>query len=167
MSNIINGIAGETRNMVSTGFVLGTTSTYTTTVTSTVVINGIFGTTLAAQTNTASPTLDATTGLAFVPLAANQATVLVWGINAAGAIKLAQGSIVPTETGVTTTAGAFINAPQFPALVDDFAPIAYHLVRTSPTGNAFTAGTTSWTASGITCTVAKNISVLPDRPRIV
>jgi hypothetical protein len=164
--SIVTQFGGETRNMVSAAFVLGTTSTYTTTVTTSAVFNGVFGTTLAAQTNTASPTTDATTGAAFVPLAANQATVLVWGVNAAGAIKLAQGSIVPTETGVTTTAGAFINAPQFPALPDDFAPIAYNLVRTSPTGSAFTAGTTSWTASGITCSTAKNISVLPDRPKI-
>lgn len=165
--SMINQNGAETRNMVSAAFVLGTTSTYTTTVTTSCVINGIFATALTAQTNTASPTTDATTGAAFVPLVANQATVLVWGVNAAGAIKLAQGSIVPTETGVTTTAGAFINAPQFPALPDDFCPIAYGLVRTSPTGNAFTAGTTNWTASGITCTTFKNISVLPDRPRIV
>lgn len=156
---------GATFNHVSAGFVLGTTSTYTTTVTTEVSINGKFGTTLAAQTNTASPTTDATTGAAFVALTANQATVLVWGVNAAGAIKLAQGSIVNTETGVTTTAGAFISLPQFPALPDDFCPIAYNLVRTSPTGSAFTAGTTAWAASGITCSTAKNISTLPDRPQ--
>lgn len=158
---------GLTQNMASAAFVLGTTSTYTTAVTTEVVIGAKFGTTLAAQTNTASPTTDATTGAAFVPLTANQATVLVWGVNAAGSIQLAQGSIVPTATGVTTTAGAFINAPQFPSLPDDFCPIAYNLVRTSPTGSAFTAGTTAWAASGITCSVAKNISTLPDRPQIV
>lgn len=155
-----------TLNHINAGFVLGTTSTYTTTASTSVSINGKFGTALTAQTNTASPTTDATTGAAFVALTANQATVLVWGVNAAGAIKLAQGSIVPTETGITTTAGAFINAPQFPALPDDFCPIAYNLVRTSPTGSAFTAGTTSWTASGITCSTAKNISSLPDRPQV-
>lgn len=164
--NTMQNINGMTVNQVSAAFVLGTTSTYTTTVTTSAVIKGYFGTTLGAQTNTASPTVDATTGLAFPALAANQATVLVWGVNKAGAIKLAQGSIVPTETGVTTTAGAFINAPQFPALPDDFCPIAYNLVRTSPTGSAFTAGTTSWTASGITCSVAQNVHTLPERPQI-
>jgi hypothetical protein len=155
-----------TLNHVSAAFVLGTTSTFTTTVTTSVSINGRFGTTLGAQTNAASPTTDALTGAAFVPLTANQATVLVWGVNAAGAIKLCQGSIVPTETGVTTTAGAFISAPQFPMLPEDFAPIAYNLVRTSPTGSAFTPGTTSWTASGITCSVARNIATMQDRPSI-
>ena len=166
MANTFQNINGMTVNQVSAAFVLGTTSTYTTTVTTSAVINGLFGTTLGAQTNTASPTVDATTGLAFVPLTANQATVLVWGVNAAGAIKLAQGSIVATETGVTTVAGAFIVAPQFPALPDDFCPIAYNLVRTSPTGSAFTPGTTSWTASGITASVAKNIHTMPARPVI-
>lgn len=167
MSNTYQNINGMTVNNASAGFVLGTTSTFTTTATTNCAISGVFATGLTVQTNAASPTLDATTGAAFVALAANQATVLVWGVNAAGAIKLAQGQIVPTETGVTTTAGAFIAAPQFPSLPDDFCPIAYGLVRTSPTGSAFTPGTTNWTASGITCTVFKNVQTLPDRPRIV
>lgn len=158
---------GATRNMVSAGFVLGTTSTYTTTVTTTAVIDGVFGTTLGAQTNTASPTTDAFTGSAFRALTPNKSTVLVWGVNLAGAIRLCQGSIEDTETGVTTTAGAFLKAPQFPALPDDFAPIAYNLVRTAPSASTWTPSTSNWTASGVTCSVAKNVSVLPARPRTV
>jgi len=154
-----------TFNHVNAGLVAGTTSTYTTTAATSCSIGGKFATALSPQTNTASPTTDATTGAAFVALSANQATVLVWGVNAAGAIKLAQGSIVPTETGVTTTAGAFITLPSFPSLPDDFCPIGYQLVRTSPTGSAFTPGTTAWAASGITCSVIKNISSLPGRPQ--
>jgi hypothetical protein len=164
--NTFQNINGMTVNQASAGFVLGTTSTYTTTAATSTVTNGIFNTALGVQTNTASPTVDATTGLAFIPLTANQATILVWGVNAAGAIKLAQGSIQPTEIGVTTTAGNFINAPQFPVTPDDFVPIAYNLVRTSPTGSAFTPGTTAWAAAGITCSVAKNIQTLPARPVI-
>jgi len=158
---------GATRNHVSAGFVLGTTSTYTTTVTTECVIDGVFGTTLGAQTNTASPTTDAATGAAFVAMGDNKATVLVWGVNLAGAIQLCQGSIEDTEVGVTATAGAFLKAPQFPNLPDDFCPIAYNLVRTAPSASDFTPGTSSWTATGITASVAKNISVLPARPRIV
>ena len=152
-----------TLNHVNAGLVAGTTSTYTTTATTVCSIGGKFATGLAAQTNTASPTTDATTGLAFVPLTANQCTVLVWGINAAGAIKLAQGQIVNTEVGIGTAAGNFVTLPQFPSLPDDFCPIGYQLVRTSPTGSAFTAGTTAWAASGITCSVIKNVSMLPGR----
>lgn len=160
-------LRGITQNMVSAAFVLGSTSAYTTTVTTECVIDGVFATTLAAQSNTASPTTDAATGAAFVALGDNQATVLVWGITLAGAIALCQGSIENTEVGVTTTAGAFLNAPQFPNLPADFCPIAYNLVRTAPSASAFTPGTSSWTATGITASVAKNISVLPSRPRIV
>jgi hypothetical protein len=154
-----------TFNHTNPGLVAGTTSTYTTTAATVCSIGGKFATALAAQTNTASPTTDATTGLAFVPLTANQATVLVWGINAAGAIRLSQGAIVSTEVGVTTTAGNFISLPTFPTLPDDFCPIGYQLVRTSPTGSAFTAGTTAWAASGITCSTIKNVSSLPGRPQ--
>jgi hypothetical protein len=131
------------------------------------VIDGVFGTTLAAQTNTASPTTDAATGLAFPVLTDNQATVLVWGVTLAGAIALCQGSIESTEVGVTTTAGAFLNPPQWPTIPSDFCPIAYGLVRTAPSASDFTTGTSNWTATGITASVAKNISVLPARPRIV
>lgn len=155
-----------TFNHANAGLVAGTTSTYTTAAASVCSIAGKFATALGAQTNTASPTVDATTGLAFVPMVANQACMLVWGINAAGAIRLSQGQIVPTEVGIGTTAGNFIVAPGFPTLPDDFCPIGYQLVRTSPTGNAFTPGTTAWAASGITCSVIKNISTLPSRPQI-
>jgi hypothetical protein len=161
-----------TLNHVSAAFVLGTTSTYTTTVTTAVSINGKFGTTLGAQTNTASPTTDAVTGLAFPSLPVGsgdtkngRATVVVAGVNAAGAIKYCQGSIVKTALGVTTTAGAFIDAPQFPVLPDDFAPLAYFLVRNSPSAAAWTLGTSNWTASGITCSTPVNVSTLPDRPQ--
>ncbi|MFA6204473.1 MAG: hypothetical protein WC710_14945 [Gallionella sp.] len=155
---------GLTMGTIKTGLIKGTTSSYTTTVTSAGMINGKYVTGLAAQTNTATPTTDAMTGLAFPALAANEATVLVIGQKADSTIQMLQGSIVPTVTGVTTTAGAFINAPQFPALPDDFMVFGYALVRTSPTGSAFTAGTTEWAASGITTSQFVQCGVLPDRP---
>jgi hypothetical protein len=157
---------GLTLNHVNAGLVAGTTSTYTTTATTVCSINGKFATGLTAQTNTATPTTDAVTGVAFNAVLANNCCALVYGVNAAGAIKLVQGPSVATAVGVTTTVGAFINSPQFPALPDDFCAIGYQLVRVSPTGATFTPGTTSWTASGITCSTIKNISMLPDRPQI-
>ncbi len=155
-----------TINLVNAGLVAGTTSTYTTTASTNCVINGRFATALTAQTNTASPTTDATTGAAFVPVLLNQTCCLLWGVNAAGAIRLSQGPIIPTEPGVTTTVGAFLQAPQFPMVPDDFCPIGYQLVRVSPTGATFTPGTTSWAASGITCSTIRNICTLPGRPQI-
>lgn len=156
---------GLTVNLVNAGFVAGTTSTYTTTATTSGVIGGKFCTQLTAQTNTASPTTDGSTGAAFVALSPNKATVLVWGINAAGTIKCAQGSIEDTDVGVTTTVGAFRSPPQFPALPDDFCPMAYQLCRTAPSAATWTPGTSSWTASGVTCGAMVNVSALPDRPQ--
>ena len=161
-----------TQNFVNAGLVAGTTNTLTSTATTVCSINGKFSTGLSALTNSATtPTTDANTGLAFPALvsttaAGGQTACLLFGITAAGAIRMCQGPIIPTELGVTTTAGAFINAPQFPAVPDNFTPIAYTIVRTSPTGSSFTAGTTSWAASGITCSTFQNIATLPGRPQI-
>ena len=165
--NRYDNLVGQTLNNSSAGMAAGTTSTYSIGV-SNACIKGKFIAPTPSVTNAASPTTDAVTGVAFVPLTANQATVLVWGLSTsggAGLIQLMQGSIVPTETGVTTTAGAFINAPQFPVIPDNIVPLAYCLVRTSPTGSSFTAGTTSWTASGITTSTFQNIGTMPDRPQ--
>jgi hypothetical protein len=159
------GMRGLTINLVNAGLVAGTTSTYTTTATTVCSIGGKFATGLTAQTNTATPTADVNTGAAFVAQTDNTACVYVFGVNAAGAIKVAQGSIVDTEVGVTTTAGAFKVAPQFPTLPDDFCPIGYIVVRTAPSASDFTFGTSSWTATGITAATAVNVSTLPARPQ--
>lgn len=156
----------DTRNFVSAAAIAGTTSTFTSTVTTAGVIGGKFVTTLAAQTNAASPTTDANTGVAFNALAPNQTCALVFGQNAAGTLKLVQGPIVATITGVTTTVGAFDKAPQFPPLPDDFLPLAYTLVRTAPSAASWIPGTGSWTASGVSATTFKNVSTLPNRPQI-
>lgn len=157
---------GVTQNNVNAALVLGTTSTYSTTVTTAGAVNGKFVTTLAAQTNAASPTVDAVTGLPFVALGINKATVLVYGQTAAGAIQLTQGTIEDTQPGITTTVGAFNKAPQFPSLPDNFMPLAYVLVRTAPAAASFTPGTSSWTASGVTASAVQNVVCLPDRPQV-
>lgn len=155
---------GLTANFTSAALVKGTNKSYSTTVTTEGVINGKFVTTLAAQTNQAVPTTDSATSAAFVAQTDNTACVYVMGQTAAGAIAACQGSIVPTEVGVTTTAGAFIDAPQFPTLPNDFMPLAYCIVRTAPSASNWTFGTDNWAATGVTTTEFVNISVLPDRP---
>jgi hypothetical protein len=166
MPSLANLERGLTINLVSAGFVAGTTSTYTTTVTTSAAINGKPVTTLGAQTNTASPTTDANTGAAFNALQPNQCCSLVWGTNAAGAIKLCQGPILATLTGATTTVGGFLNAPQFPSMPDDFVAMAYTIIRTAPSAAAWTPGTGSWTASGVSASTFQNVIELPTRPQI-
>src|SRR3990167_11172605 len=132
---------GLTIGFIDAGLTLPSTSVYSTAAAPAGLINGKFVTSIGIDTTQATPTTDATTGAAFVAMAANKATVLVFGQTAAGAIAMSQGSVEDTFTGVTTTVGAFKNAPQFPALPDDFLPIAYVLVRTAPSAAAWTAGT--------------------------
>jgi hypothetical protein len=158
-------LRGLTMGTVSPVLVKGTNKSYTTTVSSAGIINGKYVTALTAQTNTAVPTTDIATGAAFVALATKQATVVVMGQNAAGAIKACQGTIVPTALGVTTTAGDFLNYPDFPALPDDFIPYGYMLVRTAPSmSTTWTFGTDNWAATGVTCTEFVQCAVLPARP---
>lgn len=166
---------GSTMNHTAMGVALGTTSTITTTSVSNCAIGGKYTATYAVAANAAinSPTVDLGTVLGFVPLAvnppnnttANQATVLVIGITAAGTMRGIQGQVVPTALGVTTTAGAFITAPQFPALPDDFAAIAYILVRVAPSATAWIPFTSSWAATGVTSSLVQ-VANLPDRPQI-
>lgn len=155
---------GLTCGTVNSGLTKGTTSTYTTTASTAGMINGKYVTPITAQTNTATPTTDAVTGAVFASVAINKATVIVIGQNAAGAIQMAQGGVEDTAAGVTTTAGAFLRAPQFPALPDDFMVLGYALVRTAPSASAWTAGTSAWAATGVTSSAVVNCGVLPDRP---
>lgn len=159
-------LRGLTMGLVNPVLVKGTTSTYSTSVTSAGVVNGIYATALTAQTNTATPTSDAATGAAFVAQTDNTACCYVFGITVGGAIAVCQGAIVPTEVGVTTTAGAFINPPPFPSLPDNFYVIGYGLVRTAPSASDFTFGSTAWDATGVTTSTLKQCNVLPDRPQI-
>jgi hypothetical protein len=165
MANTTDFDPSFTLNLASAAAVAGTTSTFTSTVTTNCCINGKFATTLAAQTNAASPTLDATTGLVFNPLSPNQCCTLVYGQNQAGVLKLAQGPIIATAAGVTTTVGALINEPQFPSLPNDFVALAYTIVRTAPSAAPWTPGTGSWTASGVSASTFQNAAYLPARPQ--
>lgn len=158
-------LRGLTMGLIKSGLIKGTNKSYTTTVTTEGMINGKYVTGLTAQTNQAVPTTDATTGAAFVTQTDNTACVYVMGQNAAGTIQACQGSIEPTQTGVTTTAGAFINSPQFPALPEDFMVLGYCLVRTAPSASDWKFGTDNWAATGVTTTEFVQCGVLPDRPQ--
>lgn len=157
-----------TINTVFAGAVAGTTNTFTTTVAIRPVINGKFAAQLGVLTNSATtPTVDVNTGTTFAPVLPNTAVAVVFGVNAAGTLVAVQGSPTATETGVTTTVGAFVLPPQFPSIPENFCPIAYTLVRAAPSLTAgFILGSTSWAASGASCTTFANICTLPARPQI-
>jgi hypothetical protein len=156
-----------TLNLVSVAAVAGTTSTFTSTVTSNTVIRGLFVTTqLTAQTNAATPTTDWSTKLPFIPLTPNQCCAIVFGVDHLGTLRMSQGRPIACGIGVTTTVGSFLQAPQFPDLDNDFCPLAYTIVRTAPSAATWTPGAGSWTASGVSATTFQNVAMLPDRPQI-
>ena len=155
----------------------GTTTTISTTGTTTYAIRGKIYT-KAAITNGATPTTDYATGAAFLPipipatapnLAAGYGCVYAVGLNAAGGIKVIQGTIVPLDA-----AGAFINAPQFGGLGpagsgsndQDFCAIGYFLIQLGASAVAtWTFGTNNLSGvTGVTYTPI-DVSTLPDRPQ--
>jgi len=138
----------------------GTTTTFSTTNIVAGCIGGKSIVAYAAKTNTASPTTDVNTGAAFTAIPVGSCSVFVWGINAAGALKVAQGA-----TEVLDANGGFVIAPSFPELPTDFCPFAYQLVRVGSTGAAWTFGTSTQAPLPGVTHARISISVLPDKPQ--
>jgi len=89
----------------------------------------------AALSNTATPTTDINTGAAFVGVKAGYGSVFVYGFNANGDLKCAQGTVVALAGDYT-----WKHKPQFPALPDDFCPIGALTILAGSTADA----TTGW-----------------------
>lgn len=118
--------------------------------------------TKAAGTATTTPTTDANTGAAFVAQSYTtpQTCVYVFGFNAAGDFKCAQG------TPVTTTAYTGKNEVlRFPKLPVDFCPIGWEIVSLGATAVAtWTMGTNNQSAvTGVTYTFVP-AAFLPSQP---
>ena len=105
----------------------GTTSTVSTTNAITGWVNGV-SYNAAALANTATPTTDVNTGLAFPAVTANTGTVILLGINAAGALRAAQGQMLALDI-----AGNFVLAPNQPAVPDGFLPFGRIIVKAGAT----------------------------------
>jgi hypothetical protein len=145
----------------------GTTTTYSTTGATLYCIRGK-AYSVAAATNAATPTTDATTGLAFPAIAIGFAAAFVWGYDASGNVKVSQGSQVALNAD-----GSFAQAPAFPMVPDTVCPFAYELVRLNP-ATATTPAVATWTmgasnqsgVTGVTYT-RQDVMTMPDRPQIV
>ena len=151
-----------TQSFAKVNAVAGTTSTVTTTVASDFIINGKFGTQLNILTNEATPTTDHLTGIAFPALAINEGCAIVLGTTIAGGdtVVAVQGVIEALDS----TGGEFIVAPDFATVPDTMCPFAYIIIQNGSTGAAWTFGTTTFAATGIT-DVFVDISIMPDRPQ--
>jgi len=143
------------------GLAVGTTTTMTTANTSLFSIKGK-AYSAAGASNAATPTTDAVTGVAFLPIAVNKAGVFVICLDTAGALKVVQGQIVDYND-----AGEFYKgAPQFPVVPDTLCPIGYELVKVISTGSTWTFGSSNQASqTGIT-KVLVDVMTLPDRPQV-
>jgi hypothetical protein len=160
LNNNLNN--GGTMSFTKTNAVAGTTSTVTTTVATDFIINGKFGTQLDILTNQATPTTDLGTEIAFPALAINEGCAIVLGTLTAGGttLRAVQGEIEALDA----DGGEFIVAASFPQVPDTMCPFAYIIIKNGSTGSAWTFGTTSFGATGITDTFV-DIAIMPDRPQ--
>ncbi len=148
--------------MNKAGFVAGTTTTTSITANPLAYVIQDKHFTRATVTNGATPTIDGNTGVAFLPVAANQGSVFVFGYNAAGVLSVYQGQVASLDV-----AGAFILSPQMPVIPDAVCPYAYLIIRAGATaiGN-WTLGVNNMSAvTGITYTFV-DIANLPARPQV-
>ena len=159
-------LKGATGCLGSVLLVAGTTTTVTTTGTPGYAIRGkAFA--AAALTNSATPTTDATTGLAFLGVKRGFGSVFVYGLNAAGGLVCAQGSIIALDTSGATYAWG--SSPQFPTLPDTMCPIAYLTILAGATADVATGwiqGTANQAGvTGITYARTNVALGMPDRPQ--
>lgn len=160
---------GANMNFRRCGLSAGTTNTFTTTLDIHYTIKGN-AYSAAAVTNAATPTTDANTGAAFVPVGPNKASVFVFCADGSGALagatKVIQGSIVDLDGAADGANAGYVSAlPQFPAIPDTLTPFGWVIVKVGASGTAWTFGSSnlsSVTNAAITFTAA---ATLPDRPK--
>ena len=88
-TTLSNALAGGTCCLSKAGVAAGTTTTTTIALTNYAIGGRMFS--KAAAANGATPTVDAATGAAFVPLTAGKSCIFVYALDAAGALKAVQG----------------------------------------------------------------------------
>lgn len=138
------------------GLAAGTTTTFTT---ANAVLYCLDGEALsyAAQTNTATPTLDANTGVAFVGVPINKGCIFIFGVQA-GAIAVVQGTLADLDS-----AGNFILAPEYPAIPETFVPFGELIIKVASNGSTWTFGASNQASvTGVTYT-RKDLMVLKSR----
>lgn len=137
----------------------GAATTFTTAVAITYAILGkMFS--KAAVTGGVTPIVDALTGLA-ISLLANQGTVVVWALDAAGNVVALGGTVKALDQSGNFKEGY----PDFPSVPDQYTAFAYSIHKAGATASGtWTFGVSNWNATGLTHT-AQDIMLLPGRPQ--
>lgn len=136
------------------GLAAGTTTTYSASLVQYAIRSK--GYSKAAVSNGATPTVDSNTGAAFVAQGINTSSVYVFGYDAAGTVRVMQGSVVP-----------FGDNPAFNVVPDTIAPFGYLIVRVGPTAVApWTFGASNQAGvTGVTYARQDLFGSVPDRPQ--
>lgn len=115
----------------------------------------------------ATPTTDAVTGLPIV-IKPGQGTVVLWCLDAAGNVKVLQGSVETVDQ-----AGNFQFAPpQMPSIPETLTVFGYSVHKGNPAnavtplaaGTTWNFGVSNWNVAGTTHT-ATDLIALPNRPQ--
>jgi hypothetical protein len=143
----------------------GAATTFTTTGATLYCIKGKAYSTAAAA-GTATPTSDAATGLAFVPITINNGAMAVWcydgSATAVAGIKVVLGPMAPLDA-----SGNFsVNAPGMPVIPDTLCPFGYTIHKNGATGSNWTFGTSQWNATGMTTSTPQDLMTMPGRPQV-
>jgi hypothetical protein len=154
----------------------GTTTTISNTGTTVFAIRGK-AYSKAAMTNAATPTLDWSTGKAFVPLLVNQGCAFMVGFDHSGNVQVIQGAVVGMD-GSAVASASFANAPAFSGWTapmgsvastsNDFCPIGYILIKC---GSDFVAGSWTFGSSNLSSVTGVGYTFTdvigwPDRPQV-
>ena len=143
---------------VSGALIAGTTSTYTTSVAVDYLLDGRLYQ-FATKTNQATPTTDINTGAAFVAVQPDEGCIFSFCANSSLAVAVAQGPIEKVD-GDTDE---FKISPSFPPIPDTHTIFGYVIIKSDGTASAWTMGSSSWAATGITDTFV-NAGLTPSRP---
>jgi len=171
---------GLTACLHNSGVTMGTTTTVTITTAGTVSIRGKAYTTTAASNTAVTSFLDPNTGLAPKGVGPGLGCIFVACVVSTGTVatmRFVQSEIVPLQgNSAAYTAGAFLDAPEFPAIPNNLCPIGYFVVKVATdftAGGTHIFGTTSVATGAMNSAAtaysvtAQSVCTLPDRPQIV
>lgn len=151
---------GKTFCTKKAGLAAGTTTTFTTANAIDYCIDGE-AYTYPAQTNTATPTTDSNTGLAFVGVPINKGSLFVFGVSEGGTLKVVQGTVEDLDAGAN-----FMKAPEYPPLPSDFCPFGELIIKVASNGSTWTFGSSNQASvTGVTY-IRNDLMMLKSRPHV-
>jgi len=160
-TNVTNGIFGGNIALGKATLAAGTTTTISTTGTLPYAIQGqVYSRTALSNQALTSPTLDVSTGKAFLPIVADQACIILFALDASGNVRASQGPIVKLSE-VTDKQSAV----SFPSLPDNWTQFGYLYAQGGTTlSGTWTFGTNNLSSvTGMTYTF-RDLTLIPAQP---